>query len=183
MHVCTPGETMLKLIGVLDLHDRALLARWMLDASSSWRRRRWWIRLTQLGGARVTIALAIAPALLALVLPRHAAACRALARDAALTLLVSHVAVQIVKRSILRARPQSAGTDAPDAFSFPSGHSCAAMAIALAYALHAPIVAPVVIGGALLVGHSRVALGVHFPGDVLAGQCLAVLTALAVVTP
>jgi undecaprenyl-diphosphatase len=30
---------------------------------------------------------------------------------------------------------------------------------------------------ALLVGFSRVRLGVHFPGDVLAGQVLALLTA------
>jgi undecaprenyl-diphosphatase len=33
---------------------------------------------------------------------------------------------------------------------------------------------------ALLVGFSRVRLGVHFPGDVLAGQMLAFLTAAGV---
>ncbi len=135
-----------------------------------------------LGGARWTIALALAPLLVAMMWPATAVTVREIAMDAALTLGLSHAVVQLVKRSFLRARPDSAGDDAPDAFSFPSGHACAALAVALAYALHLPSLSPLLIAVALLVGHSRVVLGVHFPGDVLAGQCLAVLTALMVVS-
>lgn len=67
----------------------------------------------------------------------------------------------------------------PDRFSFPSGHAAAAMSVALGYAAVFPAIAPWFAALAVLVGYSRVALAVHYPGDVLAGQGLAVLTALA----
>src|SRR5262245_35540030 len=98
---------------------------------------------------------------------------------AAFALATSHIVVQLLKRTVNRARPQlppgvSALMHAPDRFSFPSGHSAAALSLALAVV---PVL-PWPIGGAvlslaLLTGVSRCYLGVHYPGDVLAGWTLA----------
>ena len=95
------------------------------------------------------------------------------------TVVVSHLAVQALKRTVNRARPNlPAGTerllDAPDRFSFPSGHAAASLSLALALSAVVPApVAGVVLGFAWLTGLSRCYLGVHYPGDVLAGWSLA----------
>jgi undecaprenyl-diphosphatase len=70
--------------------------------------------------------------------------------------------------------------DHPDRFSFPSGHACASMAVALAYGLAFPALAVPLVALATIVGFSRVCLGVHYPGDVLIGQLIAAGTALGV---
>jgi undecaprenyl-diphosphatase len=55
------------------------------------------------------------------------------------------------------------------------------MSVAFAYAVaHPPLAAPL-LAVAMAVGLSRVALGVHYPGDVLVGQLIAVLTGALVV--
>jgi undecaprenyl-diphosphatase len=161
----------------LDRRDRALYVR-CVDHSRS---RKWWRAawtfLTHLGGTACSIAAALLPAMLA------SGALQDAARNALATLVVSHVAVQLVKRSVSRPRPSRREEWAnlvaePDRFSFPSGHSAAAMAVAFAYAMAFPLVALPLLTIAVLVGASRVFLGVHYPGDVLAGQMLAVGTAL-----
>jgi undecaprenyl-diphosphatase len=93
--------------------------------------------------------------------------------------------IQGVKRSIARPRPSCSHVrasliDEPDRFSFPSGHSAAAMAVALGFAYGFPDLAALLVMLAVLVGLSRVVLGVHFPGDVLVGQLIACVTAIAV---
>ena len=139
-------------------------------------RRRGWLdrllrRLTHLGDAVTTVPLA------ALLLEANA---RGVGGRVAWALLASHLAAQGIKRSVSRPRPHlPAGVEslvrAPDRFSFPSGHAAATLSIALpvAWALPGPLAAGVV-GLALLVGASRAYLGVHYPGDVLAGWALAV---------
>jgi undecaprenyl-diphosphatase len=137
--------------------------------------RRVWTALTHIGGARCTVAAALAPAVFARTwLPAS--------RLALATLIVSHLAVQLIKRTVGRRRPSfefgfASLVVEPDRFSFPSGHSAAAMSVALAYAIVFPAVAILLIPTAFAVGASRVVLGVHYPGDVLIGQILAAASA------
>lgn len=157
--------------------DRALFLRLALQEETPVRTRQLWRMLTHLGGARFTIGVSLAP--LAIGGAWRDGALRALT-----ILVISHVLVQLVKRTVGRPRP-SRGTSCetliaePDRFSFPSGHAAAAMSVALGYAAVVPSLAPLYATLAVIVGFSRVALAVHYPGDVLAGQGLAVLTALA----
>jgi membrane-associated phospholipid phosphatase len=72
---------------------------------------------------------------------------------------------------------------APDHFSFPSGHSAGALAVVLPVAgdLMAEgrvALAAICVVPTLLVGVSRSYLGVHYPGDVVAGWALAIMAAL-----
>lgn len=95
---------------------------------------------------------------------------------AALAALVS----QVLKRLWRRARPTAgiAGFTAlaenPDAFSFPSGHSAAAFAVAMAMAGLVPG-GPAFAALACAVGLSRVYLGAHYPLDVAVGACIGLL--------
>ncbi len=57
----------------------------------------------------------------------------------------------------------------PQDHSFPSGHASTAAAGATSFARMLPATTILAIALALLIGTSRVALGVHFPVDVLAG--------------
>lgn len=91
----------------------------------------------------------------------------------------------MVKRTVSRPRPSrregwAALAKEPDKFSFPSGHSAAAMAVAFGYSMAFPALALPLIALAVLVGASRVFLGVHYPGDVVIGQLLAIGTALLI---
>lgn len=163
----------------LDRRDRALFVRCVDHARS----RRWWCAawtlLTHLGGTSFTIAAALIPLLVA------DGSLHLAARHALATLVISHLAVQMVKRTVSRPRPSrregwAALVKEPDKFSFPSGHSAAAMSVAFAYATVFPALALPLIALAVLVGASRVFLGVHYPGDVVIGQLLAVGTALLI---
>ena len=167
------------LFAALDARDRALFVRWSLFDRASRRARLFWMALTHLGGVSCSVAAA--------VLPIPAGGALGLAgRQALATLVISHLIVQLVKRTVGRPRPSCScdvrtHVDEPDRFSFPSGHSAAAMSVAFVYALAFPPLAIVLIPLALLIGVSRVCLGVHYPGDVLIGQLIAALTALPIV--
>ena len=68
-----------------------------------------------------------------------------------------------------------------DPNSFPSGHTCAAFAFAVALSFELPRKwqkAAVLLAAALM-GYSRLYVGVHFPSDVLAGAAIGSLCGLA----
>ena len=107
------------------------------------------------------------------------------------TALGSEALTQILKLVFHRARPQAYfGMVSPANYSFPSGHAITACcfwgvlaAILAARARSGGVKAVLWISAstlALLVGFSRVYLGVHYPTDVLAGYALGVIWVLAV---
>lgn len=89
----------------------------------------------------------------------------------------------VLKNSIKRDRPCNKIVDVvslitpSDKFSFPSGHTAAAFVFATIVAAFFPFLALPLYAFATLVGLSRVILGVHYPGDILAGAGLGLLCA------
>jgi undecaprenyl-diphosphatase len=87
-------------------------------------------------------------------------------------------AAQALKRSLTRKRPThaiagfTALAENPDAFSFPSGHTAAAFAVAVALQGETAASGPLSIVLAVGIGLSRVYLGAHYPLDVGAGAVL-----------
>jgi undecaprenyl-diphosphatase len=105
---------------------------------------------------------------------------RALAAAAATGGLAS-VSAYVLKRLIARPRPACASplrvplVAPPDAWSFPSGHTAAAVAAACAIgASLGPAAACIAILACTLIGVSRVYVGAHYPLDVLMGAGLGV---------
>jgi len=70
------------------------------------------------------------------------------------------------------------GADPLDAFSFPSGHTLHAAAFAILFTAYYPLLGVVVLPFATLVAASRLALGLHYPSDVLAGAAIGSALAL-----
>jgi undecaprenyl-diphosphatase len=130
--------------------------------------------LTQLGDPGNWIALALVLMAMGGDGPRYALR---LAAAASLAVLAS----QILKRLARRPRPAvrlegfEPLAEAPDAFSFPSGHSCAAFAVAVALLGEGLALGPALMALATGIAVSRVYLGAHYPLDVAAGTVLGVL--------
>lgn len=132
--------------------------------------------VTHAGGATASVAFCI----LLLLIP----ATRHLGVVAGSANLVSHLLVQALKRTVVRQRPTVslphlvALTPFPDHFSFPSGHACASMAVAMAVLLDTPLAGIPLLVIALAVGASRFYLRVHYLTDVVVGQVLGAVTAV-----
>lgn len=163
------------LVARLGVWDQWLVLSLSRQVSTPWLDRVMGI-LTHAGGAGVTTAAC----LVLLLVPGT----RTLGIVASLSNLVSHLLVQLLKRTLVRRRPSVAipGCAAlivlPDPCSFPSGHACAAMAVAVSVVLQHPGTGLPLVAIALAVGFTRVYLRVHYVTDVLVGQGLGAGTAL-----
>jgi undecaprenyl-diphosphatase len=115
-------------------------------------------------------------------------ALRQLAMAAALT----NLTLILLKRTCQRSRPAELGLAigsprfAPellafDRFSFPSGHSLNAFAVTTVLAAQFPLATPVLYGLAASIATSRVFLGRHFLGDIVAGAMIGIAIGTSVV--
>ena len=133
------------------------------------------VGLTRLGGLAVLGPLALAAAGLL--------AWRKRGREALwllLTIASGRLMVEAVKLLFGRERPPLSGQLASvTSYSFPSSHSAGTMLTMLALALVFPVrgrpMLLLALAIACVVGWSRIALGVHWPSDVLAGLGLGML--------
>ena len=106
-----------------------------------------------------------------------AAGRRAAAIAAALLMIGAAVTTQLLKVLLSEPRPQAVDTHLPPD-AWPSGHTTAAAALAIAIVLVTPPGRrrPVAIAAAacvVAVGIALVALGRHYPSDILGGLCVA----------
>jgi undecaprenyl-diphosphatase len=94
----------------------------------------------------------------------------------------------VVKRLTGRKRPCTIDENCwatllpPDRFSFPSGHTITAFAVAVPLGLFYPAMLPLLIFCAMSVASSRVLLGLHFLSDVVAGIAIGCGLGLAAVS-
>ncbi|MBN2530275.1 MAG: phosphatase PAP2 family protein [Deltaproteobacteria bacterium] len=135
------------------------------------------LQITHLGNGWTQVAIVV-PAMLLLSpkkLRSHLAAL-------ILASVVSGLLVSGIKVAVNRPRPPEyfAAKDIPihtpgrlpTSRSFPSGHTQTAVVTATYLSCLYPMLSPIFILLAVLVGISRIALGVHFPLDVLAGAVI-----------
>lgn len=106
-----------------------------------------------------------------------------------LTALAAFVADSVsfgVKDLVQRTRPFEAHPQIHPLYvvhssSFPAGHAATAFAAATLLSFVAPRLSPLFLGLAAAIGFSRVYVGVHYPGDVLAGAAIGVLVGAAAI--
>jgi undecaprenyl-diphosphatase len=100
------------------------------------------------------------------------------------TVAGAYAANQVIKFTVRRRRPELPGlpplTPTVSSLSFPSAHATSAFAAVRAYRGLVP--APALYGAALAFAVSRPYLGVHYPGDVLAGGALGTLVGARLTT-
>ena len=150
---------------------------WVSGRVHAWRPPRWvqvWmVASTRLGDGWVWLVMVVlAPS-------------RAPLAETVVAIVAVNVAQVALKRSFRRARPSGPVSwwdiHAPDQFSFPSGHTMNAFAVATLVTVHVPVAAPLAFAVAASVGASRVVLELHYVSDVAAGATLGTVLAAAAV--
>lgn len=128
-----------------------------------------WVLLSKLGnGGMIWIA-----SIIVLLIPKKT---RKIALLAALSLLLGWSCNELIKHLVARTRPYDAITTLTplvaklDSYSFPSGHTCASFSVAVVYyRMFSKKVGWIALLLAILIGLSRLYVGVHYPTDVLGG--------------
>ncbi|WP_235820547.1 phosphatase PAP2 family protein [Halalkalibacter krulwichiae] len=134
--------------------------------------------MTHLGGATFSLSLLF---LFILFLP---GSIRQSAIVALASIILSHLIVQLIKKLSCRQRPYLSLPDVHTCsnplkdYSFPSGHTTAAFAIGVVFAIHYPILAATIIPLAILVAVSRMYLGLHYPTDCIIGAIIGTTTSI-----
>jgi undecaprenyl-diphosphatase len=166
------------LLGMISERDHRLMRR-----MNRWRAPRW-VQFLMLGASRAGDGwfwVALGLGLIILGGPRRFAATSAgcLASGTGLGIYL------ILKKLTGRKRPclidphHWAQILPPDQYSFPSGHTITAFAIATALGLFYPSLFSVLLPCAVLIGISRIVLGMHFLSDVVAGALIGSLLGYA----
>lgn len=138
-------------------------------------------RMTHMGGATFTIS----SLLLVMIIANPIG--RSWATQALLSLVLSHIVVHFIKKAYCRQRPYTKlanvnlSSNPLKDYSFPSGHTTAAFAIAVAFSLHSLLLAMFLLPVAILIGISRMYLGLHYPTDCLIGALLGTISSIIVV--
>jgi membrane-associated phospholipid phosphatase len=154
-----------------DVDASALLGFYRFDRPGVHQLAEW---VGHLGGAKAVVAMALGLSAVALARSRPRVAVAVLALVGA-----TSVSSQVLKALLAHPSYDGAVAGKPiDPAAFPSGHSTAAMTLALAGVLVAPrglrpLAAFVGAGFALAVAYSVIALGWHFPSDAVGGFLLA----------
>ncbi|WP_227521921.1 phosphatase PAP2 family protein [Bacillus solitudinis] len=134
---------------------------------------------THAGGATFTIGLTVILCLFTNDLLKYSAFV------AAISLLVSHLIVMLVKRSLPRHRPY---LEFPGAIvvenpfkdhSFPSGHTTAIFSVTVPFMVEFPLFILPLLILSTLVGISRIVLGLHYPSDVMAGAVIGTIISIS----
>ena len=153
----------------LTAHDKILSRRLALWANGRFRRTLAWTLARTGDGAFWFLVIAI------LFWQK-----RRLGWDLLLTVMITAVLVGLLKGIFRRQRPKAKRAFATDKYSFPSGHAARATAVAITLAFHQPLLAPVWLIWAVLVGLARVALSRHYLSDVIGGMSVGFITGLCV---
>jgi undecaprenyl-diphosphatase len=156
-------------------HVTPLEARWMRRICSLNRHN--WLRLSMVGSSRLgDWPLWLVSGVVLFAVGGTRLRCAVLASSCAI--FASVLLFMAIKNLIGRPRPCEVWANlpcllrAPDRFSFPSGHTMTAFAAASAYGALAPELLLLFLPAAVLIGLSRILLGLHYPTDVLAGALL-----------
>ncbi|WP_128896206.1 phosphatase PAP2 family protein [Longirhabdus pacifica] len=134
--------------------------------------------ITYLGGALFTITLCLGFVILGNEPLRY------IGLAALLALTISHIPVAIIKKKLPRLRPYlvlpktNTCKDPLTDHSFPSGHTTAAFSIFSTFMIYYPLLTFFLLPLSMMVGISRIYLGLHYPSDVVVGSMIGYSAAL-----